>query len=315
MKTLITTKELSHLNKELKTLEERLDYLNNEKYHVEVKAFYDSFSQSGNNLEPYKAIPIRYSIYLERDADYLLQVLPKETGSKRSLTSKDYDKKLKREYRKNNCNLDLLQPSSTGSPVKYTNTETIVTEEDLSNINYSSLLNEYEPYRKHLLKEQFKSKAGIGSYLPASQIARMLGNIQGDQMVIKKMKKGMFNFDSGAPKSKPYVLNDIDLDLIDYKNPNVIGELLSIVDFNEPIAPTNLSLIQYDLEVMVNTLHTSNKLKDLDIMIITMKQQGYNFTEISAKFGISKQAVSKRFNSIVNKICDYNKKNEGEQRF
>ena len=44
-----------------------------------------------------------------------------------------------------------------------------------------------------------------------------------------------------------------------------------------------------------------------------MIQEGYNFTEISAKYEISKQAIAKRFNSIVKKICDYNKKKEGKR--
>ena len=63
---------------------------------------------------------------------------------------------------------------------------------------------------------------------------------------------------------------------------------------------------------MINTLHTSTILKNFDIIIIKMIQEGYNFTEISAKYEISKQAIAKRFNSIVKKICDYNKKKEGK---
>lgn len=146
-------------------------------------------------------MPIKYSIYLEKDCDYLLQVCKDNI----SLNSKDYEKKLLRKYRENNSSLDLSQPTITGSPVKYINTDTTITEVDLNNNSYGSILNEYEAYRKHLLKEQAKSKAGIGSYLSASQLTKMLGDVKGDQVVTKEMKKGIFNFDAGTPKSKPYL--------------------------------------------------------------------------------------------------------------
>lgn len=307
----ITIKELGCLNKNLKTLDERKKYLTNEKYNEKVKSFYNSYTQSGSKLVPYEPIPLKHSIYLEKDGDYLLEVY-KENNDKKSLNSKDFDKKLKREYRENNSDLELLQASSTGSTINYTNTTTVVTEDDLKNSNYGNVLNEYDPLRQHLLKEQAKSKTEERSYLPTSKIIKMLGDIHGDQITIKKFKNGIFNFDADTPKSKPYVLNGIDLDLIDYSNPNIVRELLFIVDFNEPIAPSNLSLVQYDLLVMINTLHTSTILKNFDIIIIKMIQEGYNFTEISAKYEISKQAIAKRFNSIVKKICDYNKKKEGK---
>ena len=70
----ITIKELGCLNKNLKTLDERKKYLTNEKYNEKVKSFYNSYTKSGSKLVPYEPIPLKHSIYLEKDGDYLLEV-------------------------------------------------------------------------------------------------------------------------------------------------------------------------------------------------------------------------------------------------
>lgn len=228
----------------------------------------------------------------------------------RFLNSCDFDSKLKKEYRNYKSDFDLCEPSSSSINIRYVNADTIIDESDLENVSYGPILKEYQQEKLHLLQKLDDLKNKKSSNLKLFEIIKMLGYINADQVITKEFDNKIFNFGSDVEKSKKYLLEDIDLDMIDYSNEAIIKELIKTIDFSNPITPCNLSLVQYDLQHIVKFLYTDNKLNDIDLDVIQKVQYGYNFTEIAETYNVTKQAISKRFNSIVEKICLFASKKE-----
>lgn len=325
----ISIKELKKLDKEKKLFSERKEYLE-KKYEI-VLPYYHHFTDEIYN---YNINILSHEInifnFLEFDGIYLLSSSDIVREKNISTSMKKYDEALINVATKRHANFDIaLSTTSKGNNTSYINTDTVITANDYSNEQYGEYLKAYERARMVLKRElkilqnrldeseeessKITEEETKYNKRSLNQLMSLLSDLKQDTKIVKEAFQGLTKHAIKDEKigyiGKLSTLSDN----IDYTNPKHISAILKYVNLNQAIEPNKeITLIAYDIKKAKDKLYEEGTLNDNDLSLIALIQNsGLTFEEIAKELSVSRKTVYNRFNSIVTKVCLYNKSKEG----
>lgn len=313
-------------DKEKKFLCERKEVLNRK--YEKVSKFYEAFTSEvyKPNLKENEPLSHLINVFkqLEYDGNYLLNSIDVKREKNINKALEDYDRALVSVATKNHSNYEIaMSVTSQGNNTRYTNTETIITVDDLNNKSYGEYLKAYNVTRDILIEQMLflqgrlkieENEVEIEKTTHSlNQIMSLLANINKDMKIVKKSFQGLTKYVI-KDKKQSYVNNTTLLDNISYSNPNHISHILKYVDLNQPLAQNDdVSIVATDIKQVISILTKNKILKEKHLSVLTLIQNSnLSFEEIGKNLNISRKTVYNRFNFVVKKICDYNKKMEGK---
>ena len=308
-------------DKEKKFLCERKEVLNRK--YEKVSKFYEAFTSEvyKPNLKENEPLSHLINVFkqLEYDGNYLLNSIDVKREKNINKALEDYDRALVSVATKNHSNYEIaMSVTSQGNNTRYTNTETIITVDDLNNKSYGEYLKAYNVTRDILIEQMLflqgrlkieENEVEIEKTTHSlNQIISLLANINKDMKIVKESFQGLTKYVI-KDKKQSYVNNTTLLDNISYSNPNHISHILKYVDLNQPLAQNDdVSIVATDIKQVISILTKNKILKEKHLSVLTLIQNSnLSFEEIGKNLNISRKTVYNRFNFVVKKICDYNR--------
>lgn len=282
------TKDVEGLKERIAHIEAQLDNNTIDKYATVLDKNYKKLSDDIYKLQE-----------LEKAGGYLLQALPKESREKvMMVTQKEFD------AREANKTVEFDEDIFAIVKVEnnqYKSNDVVITKELIGEQSeLGDLLRQYQKLRDKLKFEQSQYKQGKKFSYPMWLVNNHLSTVKGDMIQCIISYKGL-----DYERPKPTKRASIDLDIIEYGQPEVIKEILKIIPLEMELAPDNeLSHIAEDLRASIRKLNRQQKLDKIDNIIIREINCGTSLRDIAQLVGINHVSVNKRLNNICKKISN-----------
>ena len=282
----------------------------NEEGEKEVREYYKCSPNTTDELSE----DINICKIIQSYGSYILNSkdLPREKQQEYSiLTEEEFEKQLLKEM-----STDFKVDSSIVLDCRpkndYTNLDHKITKKDLNphlqnnkygvrekDLYLAKVLNDYETFREYLREEMRKLKSGEPTEMTLYKLKNLLGGLAGDVVDAKKMILGIKAPAKRLGDESP--MNDYST--IDYSNPEHIKYILKYCKITQSPRPDDMiSHIGYDVYIAIETLKKQKQLDKIDLEIIECYNANYSLSEIGKEVNMSKVAVHKRIDKIIERI-------------